>query len=104
MKKRNERDSYLDEKDSIRSPTKLPSRDSSTFRTGNSITVKFNPPKSSDAPDPPRSALRRTEEFTIAAAPKPKKKKKTKKLSQTITPEVDQHYSIPRTLSPTYFY
>jgi hypothetical protein len=62
MKKRKERDSYLDEKDVASSPKKLPSRLSSAFRTGNAMTVKFNPPKSSDAPPPPKSALRVPEE------------------------------------------
>ncbi|CZR58809.1 uncharacterized protein PAC_08701 [Phialocephala subalpina] len=61
MKRRKERDSYLDEKGVSRSPTEMdvPSRLSSTFRTGNAMTIKFNPPQSSDAPPPGQPKLRR---------------------------------------------
>ncbi|KAG4442594.1 hypothetical protein IFR05_001924 [Cadophora sp. M221] len=56
--RRRDRDSYLDEKYPPRSPKELPSRLSSIPRTGNGVTLKFNPPKSSNAPRPSRSALR----------------------------------------------
>jgi hypothetical protein len=68
MRKRKERDSYLDEKNVASSPKNLPSRLSSAFRTGNAMTIKFNPPKSSDAPTPRISALRRPEDFPVSSS------------------------------------
>ncbi|TVY83119.1 hypothetical protein LSUE1_G001575 [Lachnellula suecica] len=65
-----ERDSYLDEKDFQPSPVNLPSRSSAAFRTGNAMTIKFNPPNSSDAPMPSRSALRNADEMPTASSPK----------------------------------
>jgi hypothetical protein len=58
MRKKKERDSYLDEKNFPINQKKLPSRLSSASRTGNAMTIKYNPPKSSDAPPPTRSAFR----------------------------------------------
>ncbi|KAH6666003.1 hypothetical protein B0J14DRAFT_568594 [Halenospora varia] len=68
MKKRKERDSYLDEKDVSSSPRNLPARLSSTFRTGNAMTIKFNPPKSSEAPVTTRSPLTRRDESPITSS------------------------------------
>jgi hypothetical protein len=62
MKRRKDaRDSYLDEKNFAASPKKLPSRYSSSARTGNAITLKFNPKKSSDSPAPSMPAIPHTE-------------------------------------------
>ncbi|KUJ13994.1 uncharacterized protein LY89DRAFT_151776 [Mollisia scopiformis] len=66
MKNRKDRDSYLDEKDVARSPRNIPTRMSSTFRTGNAMTIKFNPPKTSDAPPPAQPSIR---EPTFKASP-----------------------------------
>lgn len=63
-----ERDSYLDEKGSASSPRRLPSRLSSAFRTGNGIKIKFNPPKSSQAPTPGRSAIRGPDDFPVISS------------------------------------
>jgi len=51
-------ESYMDEKYNPRSPKEVHSRSSSAPRTGNTMTLKFNPPKSSNVPLPTRSALR----------------------------------------------
>ncbi|KAE9370055.1 hypothetical protein N431DRAFT_411139 [Stipitochalara longipes BDJ] len=82
MKKRKERDSYLDEKDVASSPKKLPSRLSSALRTGNAMTIKFNPPKSSDAQPSPISALRFPE-----VVPEPAPSSNRKETSQASTLE-----------------
>ncbi|PMD29038.1 hypothetical protein L207DRAFT_574550 [Hyaloscypha variabilis F] len=86
MKKRKERDSYLDEKDVASSPKKLPSRLSSAFRTGNAMTVKFNPPKSSDALPPPKSALRVPEEVY-----EPASSSNGKEISGASTSQINLH-------------
>jgi hypothetical protein len=83
MKSRRERDSYLDEKAAIR-PRKLPSRLSSTFRTGNAITIKFNPPKSSDTSAPTRARNSRPNNFPIRSSSSEKME-----LPRTATPVVD---------------
>jgi hypothetical protein len=67
MRSRRERDSYLDEK-AASSPRKVPSRLSSTFRTGNAITIKFNPPKSSDTSAPIRAKNRQPNDFPIRSS------------------------------------
>ena len=101
MKKKKERDSYLDEKDFARSPVKLPSRLSSTLWTGNGVTIKFNPPKSSDAGASSRSALRRPENFPVASN---YSKKREREPSQIVIPEIDDStgnpLSLPRAPSP----
>jgi hypothetical protein len=83
MKSRRERDSYLDEK-AANSPRKLPSRLSSTFRTGNAITIKFNPPKSSDTSAPIRAKNRQPNDFPIRSSSSAKME-----LPPTASPVVD---------------
>jgi hypothetical protein len=83
MKGKRERDSYLDEK-AASSPRKLPSRLSSTFRTGNAITIKFNPPKSSDTSAPTRARYARPNDFPIRSSSSAKME-----LPRTATPVVD---------------
>jgi hypothetical protein len=83
MKSNRERDSYLDEK-AASSPRNLPSRLSSTFRTGNAITIKFNPPKSSDTSAPTRSRNPRPNDFPIRSSSSAKME-----LPRTATPVVD---------------
>ncbi|KAL5319870.1 hypothetical protein ACEPPN_012928 [Leptodophora sp. 'Broadleaf-Isolate-01'] len=75
--RRRDRDSYLNEKYNPRSPRELPSRSSSTLRTGNRVALKFNPPKSSDAPRPSRSALRTKVRGSIESPPIPRVKRDT---------------------------
>jgi hypothetical protein len=72
-KRKKERDSYLDEKDDARSPRAIPTRNSSVPRTGNGMTLKFDPPKLSDAQPPPRSALRQPKDFQDFPSSKPSK-------------------------------
>jgi hypothetical protein len=50
--RRKGRDSYLSDRGITGSPKQLPSRLSSTFRTGNSMVIRFNPPKSSKTQSP----------------------------------------------------
>ncbi|KAF8855013.1 hypothetical protein BDZ45DRAFT_805330 [Acephala macrosclerotiorum] len=70
-RKKQERDSYLDEKDVARSPREMdmPSRLSSTFRTGNVMTIKFNPTKRSDTPPPSQPAMRLPMEEVVMTPP-----------------------------------
>lgn len=69
LKKRRERDSYLDEKGFPTDPKELGSRLSSASRTGNATTIKFNPPKSSETPLPSRSALRQPKGVSNISSP-----------------------------------
>jgi hypothetical protein len=84
MKKRKERDSYLDGKDVASSPKKLPSRLSSTLRTGNAMMIKFNPPESSDAPPPSKFAVRLPEDF-----PDTSSSSNRKEMSQAMSSETN---------------
>ncbi|KAF4629711.1 hypothetical protein G7Y89_g8435 [Cudoniella acicularis] len=101
IKRRNEIDSYLDEKSFASSPRNLPSRMSPTLRTGNAMTIKFSPPKSSDAPPPDKPTLRRHLDFPIECSGPSKRDS-----SKTISSEVDGSPSgsssnPPRTAPPT---
>ncbi|KAH8668999.1 hypothetical protein BX600DRAFT_496981 [Xylariales sp. PMI_506] len=68
--RRKYRDSYLSEKSSTRtrSPKTLPSRLSSTFRTGNSMVIRFNPSKSSDTPPLPNQSVVQPPLYSPAAS------------------------------------
>ncbi|KAK0099700.1 hypothetical protein ONS95_013407 [Cadophora gregata] len=69
--KRRKHDSYMDEKYDARSPKEVHSRSSSAPRTGNTMTLKFNPPKSSDVPPPTKSALRNDARSSVGSPPVP---------------------------------
>ena len=84
MKKRKERDSYLDGKDVASSPKKLPSRLSSTLRTGNAMMIKFNPPESLVAPPPSKFAIRLPEDF-----PDTSSSSNRKEMSQAMSSETN---------------
>lgn len=60
MRKKKERDSFLDEKTGPRSPQNIPSRMSSTFRTGNAMKIKFNPPDVPKSKGPTQATIRAT--------------------------------------------